>query len=160
MKVPQREIIACLFHSERKQKSEEMGPPRDVGSRGLSGPAPNGYSGVRRWITSFAEEETRAQLGPLQLKQVRLHCEGGSAFSKAHGPTTVVSSYTATRYKNTSAGGSRDRDKGPDGSGGWVQNYQRAGCGLGLTSRQSKPPGLHPCPGYQRAQKETREVGS
>lgn len=35
---------------------------------------------------------------------------------------------------------SSERDKGPDGNGGWVQNYQRAGCGLGLTSRQPKPP--------------------
>lgn len=35
---------------------------------------------------------------------------------------------------------SSERDKGPDGNGGWVQNYQRVGCGLGLTSRQPKPP--------------------
>lgn len=64
----------------------------------------------------------------------------GSAFSDAHRQTTVVSCYTATHYINTSAGESWDRDKGPDGNGGWVQNYQRAGCGLGLTSRQAKPP--------------------
>lgn len=139
-----------------------MGPPRDVGSRGLSGPAPNGYSGVRRWITSFAEEETRAQLGPLQLKQVRLHCEGGSAFSKAHGPTTVVSSYTATRYKNTSAGGSRDRDKGPDGSGGWVQNYQRAGCGLGpyfQAIKASGPPSVPWIPKGPKGNTGSGELG-
>lgn len=61
-------------------------------------------------MTSFAEAETRAQLGPPRLKQVRLS-PGGSAFSKAPRLTTVESCYTATHYKNTSAGNPRRETK-------------------------------------------------
>lgn len=136
--MPQREINACLFHSERKQKSEEMGPPRDMESRGLSGPAPNG---VRRWITSFAEGETGAQLGPPQLKQVRLPSGGLCLQQRSLANHCGVLLHSNPLQKHLCRE-SWDRDKGPDGNGGWVQNYQRAGCGLGLTSRQSKPPVL------------------
>lgn len=136
--MPQREITACLFHSERKQKSEEMGPPRDMGSRGLSGPSPKG---VWRWITSRGRNRA---LGLLSSSRSGFLVRG-SAFSKALLPTTAVSRYTATHYKNTSAG-NPGIDKGPDGNGGWVQNYLRVGCGLDPTSRQSKPPVFHGSP--------------
>lgn len=42
MKVPQREIIACPFHSERKQKSEEMGPLETWGAEACRAQAPVG----------------------------------------------------------------------------------------------------------------------
>lgn len=42
MKLPQGEVNACLFHSERKQKSEEdgIGMAWVVVRKGLEGPAP------------------------------------------------------------------------------------------------------------------------
>lgn len=42
MKLPQGEVKACLFHSERKQKSEEDGVGQSwvVVRTGLEGPAP------------------------------------------------------------------------------------------------------------------------
>lgn len=111
--------MPAFFILKENRRVKKWDPPRDVGSRGLSGPAPTGYP-VRRWITSFAEGESKAQLGTPQLKQVRLP-SGGSAFTKkAHWPTTVVSCYTAaTHYKNTSAGnpGTETKDQTEMGDG-------------------------------------------
>lgn len=44
MKLPQGEVNACLFHSERKQKSEEDGIGQSWcgGEKGPQGPAPKG----------------------------------------------------------------------------------------------------------------------
>lgn len=88
-----------------------MGPPRDVGSgsRGLSSPAPKG-------VWRCLQREKPGLEGLLSSSRSGFPMRG-SAFGKALPQTAVVSYYTATHYKNTSAGNPGIETKDQTGMG-------------------------------------------
>lgn len=136
-----------------------MGPPREWGAEACRAQSPMGTRN-KEVITSFAEGDTRAQLRPPWLKQVRLS-RGVSAFSKAPRPTTAVSCYTATHYKNTSAGNPQRETKDQTEMGDGYRTIREQGVASALFPGNQSPqfsPGPPCVPRYQRAQKERQEV--
>lgn len=87
------------------------------------------------------EGETGAR-GPPQLKQIWIPYERLCLRQSSPTDCCGVLLHSNSLQKHLCRE-SWDRDKGPNGNGGWVQNYVRVGCGLGPTSTQSKPPVFH-----------------
>lgn len=120
MTLPQREITACPFHSERKQKSEENGPL--LGRWGARAYLAGLLGHGRMEHLRHPVGETRALAGrdsPAQA-EAGLPSKGFVLF-KALLQANVVSCYSVNRYKKISAGTPGTRDKGSDWKGGWVQ---------------------------------------
>lgn len=169
MKLPQREITACLFHSERKQKSKEMGPRRERGEQRPAGPSPQRLPGVWRWILLrwiLHREKAGPDWGLLSSSGSGFLVRG-SALGKALPPTTVallLSNQTSKRKKKSLQGipGQRQRTRREWGDG--YRNYLSRRVWPQLDFQAVKAPSfstvLHPGPGTQRAQQETWEVES
>lgn len=148
MKLPQREITACLFHSERKQKSKEMGPRRERGRQRPVGPSPQRLPGVRRWILLrwiLHREKAGPDCGLFSSSSSGFLVKG-SALGKAL-PTTTVAlllSNPLPKEKKNLCRESRDRDKGPVGNGGWVQELsEQKGVASALLPGSQSPQFYH-----------------